>query len=99
VNEYVECTLKYVLAFLSHSGARPWSNGAIGKLHIALQADNDFYSQTSQLKARGLPATAEALSSLPPFLPCPIGTQFQLLAQYQNLQHDWTALVTVCIRT
>ncbi|KAG5183660.1 Phosphomevalonate kinase [Tribonema minus] len=67
-NVYVECTLKYVMAFLATEMAEQQLSGV---LHIKLEADNDFYSQTAQLQARGLPVTAEALASLPTFLPCP----------------------------
>jgi hypothetical protein len=42
-------------------------------LHVQLSADNDFYSQVDQLRARGLPLSSASLATLPPFLPCPRG--------------------------
>ena len=38
-------------------------------LDIAIVGDNDFYSQRTQLAARGLPPTTAALGALPRFLP------------------------------
>ena len=42
------------------------------ELSIELRADNDFYSQSRHLSARGLPLSAGSLRQLPRFLPCPV---------------------------
>ncbi|CAM9479122.1 unnamed protein product, partial [Sphacelaria rigidula] len=87
-NIFVERALTYVLGYLLEAGGAGVSSGreASGSLldslltaseggrvlAIKLRADNDFYSQTSQLSARGLSCTAEALATLPAFLECPV---------------------------
>ncbi|KAL3808188.1 hypothetical protein ACHAXA_009543 [Cyclostephanos tholiformis] len=40
-------------------------------LAIKLRADNDFYSQITNLRERGLDLTPHSLEMLEPFLPCP----------------------------
>ena len=45
-----------------------WADATIG-LRITLAADNGFYSQADELKARSLPMSAASLRSLPPMLP------------------------------
>ena len=40
-------------------------------LAIKLRADNDFYSQITRLRERGLDLTPQNLEELEPFLPCP----------------------------
>jgi hypothetical protein len=65
----------YAMCFaMSHGKAKQWQQQLQHfDLQLVLQADNDFYSQTAQLDARGLSVTAESLAKLPPFLPCPEG--------------------------
>jgi phosphomevalonate kinase len=74
-NSYIEITLMYTMCFaMSHGKAKQWQHQLQHfDLQLVLQADNDFYSQTAQLEARGLPVTAESLATLPAFLPCPEG--------------------------
>ncbi|CAM9091981.1 unnamed protein product [Ascophyllum nodosum] len=80
-NIFVEKSLCYVLGYLSREGCiqRTTMDNSLGcgreggrSVAIKLRADNDFYSQTSELEARGLPHTAEALATLPKFLECPV---------------------------
>ncbi|CAM9794975.1 unnamed protein product [Ectocarpus sp. 6 AP-2014] len=83
-NVFVERALTYVLGYLLQAkgvgGGKSndvkdtvRSAGDQGHaLAIKLRAHNDFYSQTSQLRARGLPSTSGALATLPPFLECPV---------------------------
>ncbi|OQR87355.1 hypothetical protein ACHHYP_09100 [Achlya hypogyna] len=76
-NPYVEKTLQ-VCAKALHGllgasfGANLASLSAEHSLLITLEADNDFYSQSSQLLERGLPVTRDNLATLPAFLPCPV---------------------------
>ncbi|CAM9599342.1 unnamed protein product [Ectocarpus fasciculatus] len=83
-NVFVERALTYVLGYLlqakgvgggKSNDMKETVRSARDKGHalaIKLRADNDFYSQTSQLRARGLPSTSGALATLPPFLACPV---------------------------
>ncbi|CAN0273417.1 unnamed protein product, partial [Hapterophycus canaliculatus] len=83
-NTFVERVLTYVLGYLLHAEDQKGDRRHLTKgllsgagdsrpaLAIKLRADNDFYSQTSQLSARGLPCTSGALATLPPFLECPV---------------------------
>ena len=74
---FVETALTLVLAFIGEceeSVQHSWQQYADRhELHIKLQADNDFYSQSAHLADRGLPLNAESLATLPNFLPCPCG--------------------------
>ncbi len=78
-NDFVQTCLQMVLSFArKQRGSAPFEK-MMGKListnkfiGIKLRADNDFYSQTKVLQERGLPLTAESLSSLPSFMACPI---------------------------
>jgi phosphomevalonate kinase len=46
-------------------------NDRVGeRLCVTLRADNDFYSQQTHLRAKGLAYTTESLKSLPSFQPC-----------------------------
>lgn len=85
---FVEAALLTVLAVVAggsscaiESGgaslrARLSARAAAGDfLVIQLGAHNDFYSQSSSLRVRGLQATASALASLPPSLPPPEDTR------------------------
>ena len=45
------------------------SDGVVLGLRITLAADNGFYSQAPELRARGWPLSAESLQKLPPMLP------------------------------
>jgi ERG8-type phosphomevalonate kinase len=76
-NLYVESTLIYTMAAVLATvdqtleevvGA---AGGANSSLHVLLNADNDFYSQQTHLRKRGLVANRHNLASLPKHLPCP----------------------------
>lgn len=79
-NRYVEVPLLYGLTLLRYlrgdgflketlgdSGAR--SPSGVRGLRITLGADNGFYSQAAELRARGWELSAESLAALPPYLP------------------------------
>ena len=84
-NRYVELPLLYGLTFLRYRrgdgffveaverAARAGKVAPVGApavgLRITLCADNGFYSQTAELRARSLPPSAASLRSLPQFLP------------------------------
>ena len=79
-NKFVERSLLLVLGYLRQSlGAKAFHArlqrqcGAGGRVALAikLRADNDFYSQITRLKERGLDLTPQNLEQLEPFLPCP----------------------------
>ena len=55
------------MSIRSRAGRKPLSThyGAIVGLRITLCADNGFYSQAAELRARGLPPNAASLRSLP----------------------------------
>eukprot|EP00752_Nemacystus_decipiens_P017941 g16082.t1 len=83
-NVFVERALTYTLGYLLQAEKAGSGESTTVKdylrdagdrghvLAIKLRADNDFYSQTRQLHARGLPCTSSALATLPPFLECPV---------------------------
>ena len=64
-NPFIDKTLFYVLSLVKlHTLDRrdfAWPQ----KLQMVVEADNDFYSQTTQLEQRGLPRTSEGLKALP----------------------------------
>ncbi|KAI9155949.1 phosphomevalonate kinase [Blastocladiella emersonii ATCC 22665] len=66
-NKFIDHALRVALQ-LSHTRCTPSPDPARA-LHIYVLADNDFYSQSANLAARGLPTTRAALASLPAFLP------------------------------
>ena len=82
VNRYVELPLLYSLSLLNAlvgatfferavmaAKEAGWKcNGSPG-LQIVLAADNGFYSQTAELRARGWPVAVESLRRLPAMLP------------------------------
>lgn len=53
----------------ARTGATGLDSAAAVGLRIVLCADNGFYSQTAELRARGLPPSAASLRALPPMLP------------------------------
>ena len=63
LNEFVEKSLQVCLLYLQSS------TKTFAKLHIVIQADNDFYSLLPHLKDQ--PKTLENVKALPPFLKCP----------------------------
>eukprot|EP00966_Prymnesium_polylepis_P074483 1728939-Prymnesium_polylepis.1 len=82
-NKYVEIPLLYTLALLralrgdgfveatvAAAQGAGWACGdsAVG-LQVVLAADNGFYSQTAELRARDWPASVDSLRRLPPMLP------------------------------
>ena len=83
-NRYVEVPLLYgltlirgacgasffeaALATARSSGWTGETKGVVG-VRVTIAADNGFYSQAAELRARGLPLTAASLRSLPPMLP------------------------------
>ena len=81
-NKFVERSLLLALGYLRQSlGTEAFharlqrhdtSNaGTRVALAIKLRADNDFYSQITRLRERGLDLTPQNLERLEPFLPCP----------------------------
>ena len=79
-NKFVERSLLLSLGYLRQSlGPKAFheklhprnSNGGRVAMAIKLRADNDFYSQITALKDRGLDLTPSNLAALEPFLPCP----------------------------
>ncbi|CAM9769070.1 unnamed protein product, partial [Phaeothamnion confervicola] len=77
-NPFLEKALVYTMAAVRASSSRRHFKRLLrlGAVHTAvaikLRADNDFYSQTEQLRARGMLVTAENLATLAPFLPAPL---------------------------
>eukprot|EP01119_Soliformovum_irregulare_P007207 TRINITY_DN195_c1_g1_i1.p1 TRINITY_DN195_c1_g1~~TRINITY_DN195_c1_g1_i1.p1 ORF type:complete len:525 (-),score=77.57 TRINITY_DN195_c1_g1_i1:66-1640(-) len=67
-NPYTERTIVFTLNFISRSVPN-WRGQLARGLKISLVADNDFYSQRSQLEARNLPASSASLASLEKCLP------------------------------
>ena len=77
-NRYVELPLLYTLqlvrslrgeGFIEELLRRRGAHGGAPTLEVTLAAENGFYSQVAELRARGLPLSADALASLPPMLP------------------------------
>lgn len=99
-NKFVERSLLLALSYIQqsiglqefHSKLRqPDDNG--GALAIKLRADNDFYSQITHLKQRGLDLTPKNIESLEPFLPCPKDEMGNLVVNKTGLGSS-AALVT-----
>ena len=74
-NRYVEVPLLYAItaaralaAAAAPAGSEPVPPPPPLALEVTLAADNGFYSHIAELRARGLPLTAESLASLPPLL-------------------------------
>lgn len=86
-NKFIERTLLLALGYLRqsmgaeafHARLHPRCSSSVGvssllpplALAMKLRADNDFYSQSTQLRERGLDVTPANLAMLDPFLPCP----------------------------
>ncbi|KAJ1678594.1 phosphomevalonate kinase, partial [Spiromyces aspiralis] len=69
-NRFVETVIQCTLLLVQHANPAAISElfaGAAKHVLIALAADNDFYSQAQELRARGLPPTSKGLSMLPKF--------------------------------
>ncbi|KAL7545872.1 hypothetical protein ACHAWF_009224 [Thalassiosira exigua] len=81
-NVFVERSLLLTLGYLRqslgagkfHARIQQQGESNVGErvaLAIKLSADNDFYSQVTCLKEKGLDLTPQNLEKLEPFLPCP----------------------------
>lgn len=69
-NHFVEHTLTLTLTYL---GAKCCGVDTLNgrELRITLAADNDFYSQTKHLLAKGVECSRAELAKLPQHMPCP----------------------------